>query len=59
MKLKFWENNFVNYVLKNVQSILGLRPTINMVLITTFVTPSFKAKTKFTSFMCVRIKFDT
>jgi hypothetical protein len=47
MKLKFfWKNSFVNYVIKNVQSILGLHPTVNTTLITNFVTLSFKAKTE-------------
>jgi hypothetical protein len=39
-------NSFVNYVLKNVESTLGLHPTANTALITTFVTPSFKVKTE-------------
>jgi hypothetical protein len=32
--------------MKNVQSTLGLCPTVNTTLITTFVTHSFKAKTE-------------
>jgi hypothetical protein len=38
----FWKNSFVNYVLKNMKSTLGLHLRSTYVV----VTPSFKAKTK-------------
>jgi hypothetical protein len=58
-EIKPLENSFANYVLKNIQSILGLHPTVNTTLITTFVTPSVKVKIECIFFMCARIKFHT
>jgi hypothetical protein len=41
---KFLKNSFVDYVLKNIQSILGLRPTVNMTLIPLLSHPVLRPK---------------
>jgi hypothetical protein len=40
------------YVLRGIQSTIGLRPTVNTTLITTSVTLSFKAKTRCSLYVC-------